>query len=101
MGWEPKWESAMENCTHAGPWGWKGWRLQEWKEVHAPFAVRRFRYFRVGRPGEAHGPARGANQNSLAAAFRYILCQPETREGRMSPESSQKVWIPVCWGRVM
>src|SRR5258705_5280547 len=42
-----------------------------------------------------------ANQNSLAAAFRYILCQPRTREGRMSPENSEKVWIPVCCGRVM
>src|SRR5258708_16808692 len=41
------------------------------------------------------------NQDSPVARFRYILCGLRLREGRMSPESSQKVWIPVCCGRVM
>src|SRR5260370_28469071 len=56
-----------------------------------------------GHPSESgpKGQRQRANQNSLAAAFRYILCQPRTREGPMSPENSQKVWIPVCCGRVM
>lgn len=40
-------------------------------------------------------------ENSLAAPFRYILCELGWREGRMSPETPQKVWIPVCCGRVM